>query len=209
MLKRGIFMKNKGILFIISGPSGSGKGTVVSELIKNGGFSLSISATTRPPRAGEQEGRHYFFKTREEFDKMRNCGELLEWAEFCGNFYGTPKAYVEGCLERGENVILEIEVQGALKVKELMPESVLIFLMAPDVHELRRRLTNRATEDAQTIDRRVDRAIEELNFVSSYDYVIINESVEQAKAAALNIAAAEGMKVSRNAGIKDVFKGES
>ena len=201
-------MNKEGILLIISGPSGSGKGTVVSELVKKGDFCLSISATTRNPRDYEENGVHYFFHTKEEFESMIGKGELLEWASFCDNYYGTPKAYVEKCLKEGKNVILEIEVQGAFQVKKLMPESVLVFLTAPNITELRKRLNGRGTEAPEVIEKRVSRAMEEMELVTEYDYVIINDTVEKAESAIKAIVSAEGMKTSRNRDINKVFKGE-
>ena len=171
-------------------------------------FYLSISATTRSPREYEQEGVHYFFRTKQEFEKMIANQELLEWAEFCGNCYGTPRAYVTEKLQKGQNVILEIEVQGALKVKELYPEGILIFLVPPNLEELGRRLTNRGTEDKETINRRIHRALEEMEFVQDYDYVVINDTVAQATEDILDIVHAETMRCSRNKEIKKVFKGE-
>ena len=214
-------MKKQGLLLILSGPSGSGKGTIVEQLKAKDDFALSISATTRAPREYEQDGVHYFFRTREEFERMIANQELLEWAEFCGNCYGTPRAYVTEQLQKGQNVILEIEVQGALQVKKLYPEGVLIFLVPPNLEELGRRLTNRGTEDKETINRRIDavqqevarhrrihRALEEMEFVQDYDYVVINDTVPQATQDILDIVHAESMKCSRNKEIKKVFKGE-
>lgn len=201
-------MKKQGVLLIVSGPSGSGKGTVVEELCKNADFSLSISATTRKPRGYEKEGVHYFFHTKEEFDAMRENKELLEWAEFCGNYYGTPRKYAVEQVLSGKNVILEIEVQGALQVKKLYPDGVLVFLMPPNLEELGRRLTKRGTEDNATINRRIHRALEEMELVQNYDYVVINETVEQAAEDILAIVQAERMKCSRNPNIKKIFKGE-
>ena len=175
-------MKKQGLLLILSGPSGSGKGTIVEQLKAKDDFALSISATTRAPREYEQDGVHYFFRTREEFEKMIANQELLEWAEFCGNCYGTPRAYVTEQLQKGQNVILEIEVQGALQVKKLYPEGVLIFLVPPN--------------------------LEELEYVQDYDYVVINDTVPQATQDILDIVHAESMRCSRNKEIKKVFKGE-
>ena len=201
--------KQKGILTVLSGFSGAGKGTVLRRLLeKYDNYALSISATTRGPREGEENGREYFFKTREEFEKMIANQELLEWAEFCGNCYGTPRAYVTEQLQKGQNVILEIEVQGALQVKKLYPEGVLIFLVPPNLEELGRRLTNRGTEDKETINRRIHRALEEMEFVQDYDYVVINDTVPQATQDILDIVHAESMRCSRNKEIKKVFKGE-
>jgi guanylate kinase len=202
-------MNKEGILVIISGPSGSGKGTVVSELVKTDSFLLSISATTRSPRSYERNGEHYYFYTKEEFEYMREHGQLLEWAEFCGNYYGTPRIYVEKQLKQGKNIILEIEVQGALQVKKLYPESILVFLIPPNLEELGRRLINRGTEDKETINKRIHRALEEMEYIPQYDYIVINETVEKAKKDIETIVAAETMKCSRNKKIKEIFKGEN
>lgn len=201
-------MNKEGILIIISGPSGSGKGTVVEELIKKDKFALSISATTRKPRPYEENGKHYFFHTREEFKEMERKGQLLEWAEFCDNYYGTPRIYVEKELAQGKNVILEIEVQGALKVKKVYPECVLVFLMPPNLEELGNRLTHRATEDEETINKRIHRALQEMEYVSKYDYVVINDTIEKAKNSIETIVEAESMRCIRNKKIKEFFKGE-
>ncbi len=191
-------MDKKGILMIISGPSGSGKGTIVNELVKNRNYYVSISATTRKPRVNEQDGIHYFFKEKEDFIKLRDNGELLEWAEFCGNFYGTPKRNVENKLSEGKNVILEIEVQGALKIKELYPECVLIFVIPPSIDELRKRLTERGTEEAEVVERRIARALEEIEFMKEYDYLVINDDLLTAVENINKIVEAEKLKVSRN-----------
>lgn len=188
----------KGILLIVSGPSGAGKGTVVQHLIAKKDYALSVSATTRRPRPGEREGVHYFFKTPEEFLELRRQSRLLEWAEFCGNYYGTPRDYVERKLERGENVILEIEVQGALQVKAKMPEAVMLFLMPPSWDELRHRLTGRGTEDEKTVEQRIARAVEEMALLPHYDYAVVNHTVEQAAKQIETIVAAEKLRVSRN-----------
>ena len=201
-------MKKQGILLIISGPSGSGKGTIVGQLCEKNDFALSISATTRAPREYEENGVHYFFHTREEFEQMRDRKELLEWAEFCGNYYGTPRKYVTEQLMQGKNVILEIEVQGALQVKKIYPEGVLVFMVPPNLEELGRRLTNRGTEDKETINMRLRRALEEMELVDEYDYLVINDTIEQATEDILTIVDAEGMKCSRNKDIKKIFKGE-
>ena len=201
-------MKKQGLLLIISGPSGSGKGTIVEQLKEKEDFSVSISATTRAPRGVEQDGVHYFFRTKEEFQRMIDNQELLEWAEFCGNRYGTPRTYVTERMMQGQNVILEIEVQGALQVKKLYPEGILIFLVPPNLEELGRRLINRGTEDKETINRRIHRALEEMEFVQEYDYVVINDTIDQATEDILSIVKAESMKCSRNKEIKKVFKGE-
>jgi len=201
-------MKRQGVLIIISGPSGSGKGTVVEELCKSKEFSLSISATTREPREYEKDGVHYYFHTREAFEDMREKMELLEWAEFCGNYYGTPRKYVVDRLMEGKNVILEIEVQGALQVKNIYPDGILVFLMPPNLEELGSRLTKRGTEDKEEINRRICRALEELELVEEYDYVVINDKVAQTRDDVLAIVHAEKMRSSRNKNIKKIFKGE-
>lgn len=201
-------MKEQGILLIISGPSGSGKGTVVERLCRDKEFSLSVSATTRRPREYEKDGVHYFFHTQEEFLAMRDNMELLEWAEFCGNYYGTPRKYVMEQLMEGRNVILEIEVQGALQVKKIFPDGVLVFLIPPNLEELGKRLTNRGTEEKEEINRRIHRALEELELVQEYDYVAINDTVEQAVADIRAVVRAERMKCSRNKNIQKIFKGE-
>lgn len=191
-------MDKKGFIIIISGPAGSGKGTIVKELIKNEQYYLSISLTTRAARIGEQEGVHYFFRSQEEFFKLRDNNELLEWAEFCGNFYGTPKANVEKKLEEGKNVILEIEVQGALKVKQLYPESVFIFVVPPSMEELHNRLVNRGTEKHSVIEQRINRAKEEIKLMDRYDYIVVNDVLLIAVSNINTIVKAEQLKAKRN-----------
>lgn len=193
------------MLVIISGPSGSGKGTVVKELVQKEDFALSISATTRTPRTGEIDGTHYYFYDKETFENMKKQNELLEWAEFCDNYYGTPRKYVEQQMLEGKNVILEIEVQGALQIKKLYSDCILVFLVPPDVKELKKRLIQRGTEDKQTIDRRMNRAIEEMEFVPQYDYIVINDTIAKAAEAICAIVKAESMKSSRNINIKEKF----
>ncbi len=199
----------KGVLLIISGPSGSGKGTIVERLVDDLGYRVSISATTRNPRPNEENGVHYFFKTKEEFEKMIEAGELLEHACFCDNYYGTPKEYVERQLMEGNNIILEIEVQGALQVKKKYNDAVLIFTMPPTIAELRRRLVNRGTEDMETIDKRIKRAEEELEYLPQYDYIVINDTVEQAVRDVDCIVRAEKMRCGRNPELKNKFKGDA
>ena len=199
----------KGVLLIISGPSGSGKGTIVERLVDDLGYRVSISATTRNTRPNEENGVHYFFKTKEEFEKMIEAGELLEHACFCDNYYGTPKEYVERQLGEGNNIILEIEVQGALQVKKKYNDAVLIFTMPPTIAELRRRLVNRGTEDMETIDKRIKRAEEELEYLPQYDYIVINDTVEQAVRDVDCIVRAEKMRCGRNPELKNKFKGDA
>ena len=171
--------KKKGIIAIISGFSGAGKGTVVNELIRQYGYAVSISATTRAPRVGEEEGKSYFFKTRDEFEEMIRNDELMEYAQYVDNYYGTPKEYVLQQVEQGKDVLLEIEMQGALKVKEKFPEVSLIFITPPSVQELRRRLEKRGTETPEVIDKRIARAKEECSFMDAYDYVVVNAGLEE------------------------------
>lgn len=164
---------------MISGFSGAGKGTVVKQLLQEYDYGLSISATTRSPREGEQDGREYFFKTKEEFEKMIREHQLIEYAQYVGNYYGTPKEYVVQQLEQGKDVILEIEMQGALRVREILPEVNLIFLTPPTVDELERRLVSRGTETAEVIRERMARAKEESAYMKEYDYVVINDDLDE------------------------------
>ena len=173
-------MINEGLKIVLSGPSGSGKGTIVRELIKDEQFVLSISATTRAPRVGEEEGTHYFFKTKEAFEEMIAKNELLEYACFCENYYGTPKAFIEECVKKGKDVILEIEVQGAQQIKEIYPDAIYIFVIPPSLVELESRLVGRNTEAREVIEKRLGRAKEELALYSSYDYIVINDCLEDA-----------------------------
>lgn len=164
---------------MISGFSGAGKGTVVKQLLQQYDYGLSISATTRSPREGEQDGREYFFKTKEEFEEMIREHQLIEYAQYVGNYYGTPKEYVVQQLEQGKDVILEIEMQGALHVREIIPEVNLIFLTPPTVDELERRLVGRGTETAEVIKERMARAKEESDYMKDYDYIVINDDLDE------------------------------
>lgn len=169
----------KGILVVVSGFSGAGKGTVMKELLKRyDNYALSISATTRSPRPGEVEGVHYFYKTKEEFWEMIDSDALVEYACYVNNYYGTPKAYVEEKLSLGKDVILEIEMQGALKVKKQFPETLLLFITPPSAQELKRRLVGRGTEDEVTINNRLKRAAEEAEGIDHYDYLIMNDDLD-------------------------------
>ena len=172
-------MREKGILIVVSGFSGSGKGTIMKEMMRQyDNYALSISATTRNPRPGEEDGREYFFKTVEEFEKMIAKDELIEYARYVDNYYGTPRAYVEEQLDAGKDVILEIEIQGALKVKEKFPETLLLFVTPPTAKELRNRLVGRGTETMDVIDFRMNRAKEEAEGMDQYDYLIINDVLQ-------------------------------
>ena len=173
-------MKRAGVLSVISGFSGVGKGTIVKKLVEKEGYALSVSATSRAPRQGEVHGREYFFLTREEFHSMIENDGLIEWAEYVNNFYGTPREYVEERLAGGEDVILEIEPQGALKVKAQYPEAVLIFIVPPNAKELENRLIGRGTEEIETIKKRLKRAAEETAFIENYEYIVINDDIEDA-----------------------------
>jgi len=187
-----------GMLVIISGPSGSGKGTVVKRLDPEFGYAVSISVTTRKPREGEVHGRDYFFITEEEFVQMRTENALLEHFAYVNNYYGTPRFYVDEQIAKGKIVVLEIEVNGALQVKEKFPEAVLVFLMPPTLTELQRRLVSRATEDAVTIEARLKRALEEIPLIDRYDYLVINDEIGEAVANVNAIVAAERLRPFRN-----------
>lgn len=170
---------SKGKLVVISGFSGSGKGTVMNELVSGyDNYKLSVSATTRQPREGEIEGVHYFYKTDEEFEQMIENNEFAEYAGYVGHYYGTPKKFVEDNLNAGYDVLLEIEIQGAMKIKAQYPEAILMFITPPSAKELRRRLVGRGTETMDVIEKRLSRAIEESMGVESYDYIVINDVLE-------------------------------
>ena len=172
-------MTDKGILIVISGFSGAGKGTLVKKLLSTyDNYALSISMTTRSPREGERDGVEYFFTDKKSFeDKIADNG-FIEYASYCDNYYGTPKAYVEEQLNAGKDVILEIEIQGALKVKQQFPESLLLFVTPPSVAELERRLRGRGTETEDVIAKRLARAVEESNGIEAYDYIVVNDDLD-------------------------------
>lgn len=175
-------MQHKGILMVMSGFSGAGKGTIVKRLLEKypDEYKLSISATTRQPRVGETHGKEYFFLTKEEFiSRMKEDG-FIEWAEYVGNYYGTPKAYIEEELAKGSNIILEIEMQGALEVRKKFKDALLLFITPPDYKTLKERLVNRGTEDMETINNRLRRAVKETGYIEQYNNVIVNNDVEEA-----------------------------
>lgn len=171
----------RGILVVVSGFSGVGKGTILKKLLREYGdtYALSISATTRAPRPGEEHGVDYFFLSTDEFENMIARDELVEYAKYVSNYYGTPKKYVEEQLDAGKNVILEIEIQGALKIKEKFPDTVLMFITAPDARQLKQRLIGRGTETPEVIDARISRAYEESLGVENYDYFVVNDDLEE------------------------------
>lgn len=173
-------MKHKGILVVVSGFSGAGKGTLMKKMIQTyDNYALSISMTTRSPREGEENGREYFFVSKEEFEEKIKEDGLVEYASYCDNYYGTPREYVESQLAAGKDVILEIEIQGALKIKEKFPTALLLFVMPPTVEELKRRLVGRGTETLEIINKRLSRAGEEAQGIEKYDYIVINDDLEE------------------------------
>ncbi len=173
-------MIRKGILIVVSGFSGAGKGTLMKKLVESyDNYALSISMTTRMPREGEEDGREYFFVSRQQFETTIAQDGLVEYASYCDNYYGTPREYVEKQLEAGKDVILEIEIQGALKVKEKFPSALLLFVMPPSIAELKKRLESRGTESRENIAKRLKRAREEAEGIESYEYIVINDDLEQ------------------------------
>ncbi len=200
-------MAKRGLLFIISGPAGSGKGTIVSRVRELAPFDFSVSATTRAPRSGEIDGVHYHFMTKEDFEKKILSGEMLEHAQYVGNYYGTPKGPVDETLAAGKNIILDIEVQGALQVKEKMPEAIMIFVIPPDYETLVSRIRGRGTETEEVIEKRMTQAKWELTNFPRYDYVVVNETggIEKAAESVLDIMKAELHRTFRNLDIPETF----
>ena len=171
---------SRGMLIVVSGPSGCGKGTILAEILKDDKFFYSISATTRSPRPGEEDGVNYFFLSKDRFEKLIEEDGMLEYASYCENYYGTPRKPVEDMLEQGKHVILEIEVQGAMKIKEKCPEAVFLFILPPSLKELRRRLNKRGTEAEDVIEKRLNEAAGEIGQAYKYDYAVINGDLDAA-----------------------------
>ncbi len=188
-------MSNKGRLIVFSAPSGCGKGTMLAEILKDDSFRCSVSATTRNPREGEADGVNYYFITNEEFEKKISKDAFLEYAGYCDHYYGTLKSEVDPYLEKGINVILEIEVQGAMKIRQIRPDALFVFIAPPSVGELRRRLNKRGTETQEVIDQRVAAASTELTFADKYDYIIVNDALEDAVSDFFAVVRAEQLNV--------------
>ncbi len=199
--------KERGLLIVVSGPSGAGKGTVCQKLIENNSnIWLSISCTSREPRKGDIEGKTYYFLSREEFEAKIENNELLEYAQYNGNYYGTPKDKISELLDQGIDVLLEIEVQGAKKIKEMVKDALFIFILPPTMDELKRRLTSRGTEDKEKILKRFKTAYQEINELSKYNYVIVNDEVDEAVHKIESIITSEKCRVDR---IEEVFVNSS
>lgn len=193
-------MKKQGTLVVVSGFAGTGKGTVMKELMaRYDSYALSVSATTRNPRPGEVDGREYFFKTKEEFEKMIEEDAFVEYACYVSNYYGTPKKYVEEQLSAGKDVILEIEIQGALKIKEQFPEALLLFLAPPSADVLKQRLVGRGTETEEVIEQRLARAVEESKGIENYDYLVVNDDLDRCVETVHQMIQSAGWKMSRRA----------
>ncbi len=189
----------RGLLTVVSGFSGAGKGTITKKLLQDyENYALSISATTRAPREGECHGKEYFFITKERFEEMIAGEELVEYASYCGNYYGTPAPYVREQLEQGLDVILEIEMQGALKVKKKFPQALLIFVVTPDIEILEQRLTGRGTESQEQIARRLQTAAKEADFIHEYDYILVNDTLEESVTALHGIIQAQHFAAGQN-----------
>lgn len=199
----------KGLLLVVSGPAGSGKGTVNAHLINSGEFVYSVSATTRAPRPGETDGVNYYFISREDFEKRIADGAMLEYTEYCGNYYGTPKKEALEVLDAGKNLILEIEVEGAMNVKREFPDAILIMLLPPSYAVQEARLRGRGTETEEKICARLERAREEVKHLPNYDYVVYNEDGRDRDAAAMiaGIVESEKHKLARNPdAVEDYFR---
>lgn len=203
-------MNKEGLLIVVSGFAGTGKGTAMKRLLEkySDSYALSVSATTRNPRPGEVNGREYFFKTVDEFKDMIANDQLIEYAQYVENYYGTPKAYVEEQLAGGKNIILEIEIQGALKIKEKFPDSVLLFIIPPSAQVLKERLVGRGTETPEVIEARLARASEESQGIENYDYVVVNDNLEICVDEINEIIKSEQKKVAKNLTLINNIKDE-
>ncbi|MCV3315095.1 guanylate kinase [Pediococcus ethanolidurans] len=192
-------MAKRGMLIVLSGPSGVGKGTVRKAIFDQGGndFQYSISMTTRKPREGEVDGVDYYFVSKEEFEHNIETGQMLEYAKYVDNYYGTPLKYVNETLDRGKDVFLEIEVNGALQVRKKFPDGVFVFLTPPDLMELKQRIINRGTEDMATINKRMAKAVEEIRMMQDYDFAVVNDKVENAVESIKTIIKSERFRVAR------------
>ena len=200
-------MQRKGILIVVSGFSGAGKGTLMKRMVERfDNYALSVSMTTRKPRPGEKEGVSSFFGEKDEFERCIGQDGLVEYASYCGNYYGTPRAWVQEQLEAGRDVILEIEIQGALKVKEKFPDALLLFVMTPSAQELKRRLEGRGTESQDDIRGRLQRAVEESRGIEAYDYIIVNDDLEECIAQMNRTIEAARMRPDRKKEFVDQFR---
>lgn len=202
-------MKKQGTLVVVSGFAGTGKGTVMKELLKRyDSYALSVSATTRNPRPGEVDGREYFFKTKDEFEQMIREHEFVEYACYVGNYYGTPKKYVQEQLSAGKDVILEIEIQGALNIKKIFPDALLLFIAPPSADTLKERLTGRGTETAEVIEKRLARAVEESRGIENYDYLVVNDDLDECVETVHQVIQSAGWKMSRREADVEILRKE-
>lgn len=190
------FTMRKGLLFVVSGPSGAGKGTICKKLLEKTGTEISVSMTTRSPRPGEVEGKNYFFVTQECFEGMINEGGLLEYAKVYGNYYGTPKGMVLEKLDAGDDVILEIDIQGAMQIRESYPAGIFIFILPPSMTELRKRITRRGSESEDDINLRLGETLKEISYIDKYDYCVVNGELDEAVSRVAAIVKAEHSRVS-------------
>lgn len=189
---------NKGLLIVVSAPSGCGKGTILAEVLKDDKYYFSVSATTRSPREGEKDGVNYHFITKDAFEELIRENKMLEYTNYCGNYYGTPLTYVDENLNKGKNVILEIEIEGAMNIRKMCPDAVLVFILPPSVKELRRRLEKRGTESQEVIDKRINKALIEIKAADKYDYIMVNGPIEKAVEDFKTIVSAASMSSNNN-----------